>query len=221
MSDELQGAPDADALSTRSLAAKREYVRGLERRADPEALSLLVECLCDESWYLRELAEAAFKRLGAGHVHILLPLLDQGLWFTRASVARICGQLGYRKAAAELFRLCDDPNATVVDEALSALVAIGNDGGSVAIARALHDMPPDLRSRRARAIADRDRDLAERAERMQSNEDLMTAEDPATLGDDHPMVRASEEGVEWEVLTGPAKASPAPAEQGTEQRGEG
>ena len=36
-----------DALNSRGLAGKREYVRGLEQRRDDEALSLLVECLCD------------------------------------------------------------------------------------------------------------------------------------------------------------------------------
>ena len=74
-----------DALNTRNLAAKREYVRGLEQRRDPEAISLLVECLCDESWFLRQLAEQAFLRLGAEGAAVLLPLLEQGLWFTRSS----------------------------------------------------------------------------------------------------------------------------------------
>ena len=44
-SDEKHLQPkDYDALTTRSLSAKREYVRGLEQRRDPEAISLLVEC---------------------------------------------------------------------------------------------------------------------------------------------------------------------------------
>ena len=38
----------SDAMSSRGLAGKRDYVRSLEQRRDDEALSLLVECLCDE-----------------------------------------------------------------------------------------------------------------------------------------------------------------------------
>ena len=38
---------------------------------------------------------------------------------------------------------------------------------------------------------------------MIRNEELMNADEQATLSDDSPAVRASEEGVEWEVLTGP------------------
>jgi hypothetical protein len=55
-----------DAMNARGLAGKRDYVRSLEQRRDEEAMSLLVECLCDESWYLRELAENALLRLGPG-----------------------------------------------------------------------------------------------------------------------------------------------------------
>lgn len=203
-----------DALNARGLSAKREYVRGLEQRADEEAMSLLVECLCDESWYLRELAEEAFLRLGLDHVQVLLPHLEQGLWFTRTSVARICGRLGYRAAAPGLLRICDDQNATVVEAAYDALVEIGRGGGSLAVASALHRLPPDVRGRRLAPIATRDRDLAERVGRMQANDELMAAEDPASMGDDHPLVRASEEGVEWEVLTSPAETPAAPAERG-------
>src|SRR5512136_1011464 len=94
-----------DALNTRSLAAKREYVRGLEQRRDTEAMSLLVECLCDESWYLRQLAEQAFLNLGSPGAALLLPLLEEGLWFTRTSAAEILGKLGYPPAVPGLLRL--------------------------------------------------------------------------------------------------------------------
>src|SRR5947207_3833755 len=116
----------ADVLNTRSLASKREYVRGLEQRGDAEALSLLVECLCDDSWYLRELAEEAFLKLGDRGADALLPLLDRGVWFTRSSSARVLGRLGYRGAVPGLFRLTDDANDTAADAARDALVAIGN-----------------------------------------------------------------------------------------------
>jgi len=75
MSDDKYGqSRPLDVLNARGLTAKREYVRGLEQRRDPEAISLLVECLCDESWYLRELAESALLRLGERAGETLLPL---------------------------------------------------------------------------------------------------------------------------------------------------
>ena len=134
-----------DAMNPRGLAAKREYVRGLEQRGDPESLSLLVECLCDESSYLRDLAEGAFLRLGPQVAPVVMPLLEQGLWFTRTSVAGILGRFGYRPAVPALMRLAEDKNRTVSEAACESLVAIGRGGGAFRIAHILHRMPPDLR----------------------------------------------------------------------------
>jgi HEAT repeat protein len=199
-----------DALNPRGLAGKREYVRGLEQRRDEEALSLLVECLCDESWFLRDLAEEAMLRIGDRGVSVLIPLLEQGLWFTRTSAARIVGKLGRRDAVPMLLRLTEDANATVADAARSALMLIGRSNGAIAVARALHRLPPDLRRRRFDELSTRDRHLGERIDRMMRNDDLMADKHGDRLSDDCAEVRASEEGVEWEVLTAPAPKEPRP-----------
>jgi HEAT repeat protein len=214
MTDESYAPRTLDALSQRGLSAKREYVLGLELRADEAALSLLVECMCDESWYLRELAEQAFGRMGEPAAGVLLPLLDQGLWYTRSSAARVLGSIGYRPAVAGLLRLTEDPNHTVAEEARDALVAIARRQGAVRVAWALHRMPPDRRRARLDEIAARDRGLAERVDRLMRTDELMAVENADLLSDDSAMVRANEEGVEWEVLTGPPKARPHAAGPG-------
>jgi HEAT repeat protein len=201
--DKFSQARSDDILNARGLSAKRDYVHGLERRADAEALSLLVECLCDESWYLRDLAEEAFLRMAERGAAVLLPLMEQGLWFTRTSAARVLGRLGYRPAVPGLLRLADDPNATVAAAARESLMAIGHQRGAVSLAHALHRAAPDVRRRRFDEISARDRALYERLERMMRNDELMNLEDPGALTDDHELVRSSEEGVEWELLTGP------------------
>ena len=206
--DKISASKAMDALNARGLAGKREYVRSLEQRSDEEALSLLVECLCDESWYLRELAEDALMRIGERATTVLLPLLEQGLWYTRASAARVLGRFGRRDAVDGLMRLTEDGNASVAEAAREALVMIGHHGGAVSLARALHGMPPDLRRRRADGIALRDRPLADRIERLMRTEELMSDEHGAALSDDSPEVRAVEDGLEWEVLTGPARNAP-------------
>ena len=193
-----------DAMNPRGLAAKREYVRGLEQRRDPESLSLLVECLCDESWYLRDLAERAFLRLGEEAAPVLLPLLEQGLWFTRTSAAGILGRFGYRPAVPALIRLAEDKNRTVIEAACDSLVAIGHARGAFRIAHVLHRQAPDVRRRRLQDLARRDSALAGSIERMMASDELMVIEDDGALSDDSPVVRGSVEGVEWEVLTSPA-----------------
>jgi len=124
VSDDKHTSRALDALNTRGLAGKREYVRGLEQRRDEEALSLLVECLCDESAYLRELAEDALLKIGARATPVLLPLLDQGLWYTRSSAARVLGRLARHDAIPGLTQLAGDANASVRDAAREALARI-------------------------------------------------------------------------------------------------
>lgn len=203
-----------DALNSRGLTGKREYVRGLEQRSDAEAISLLIECLCDESWYLRDQAEQALIRIGPSVAEVLLPLLEQGLWFTRTSTARVLGHFGHRPAVPGLLRLGEDANATVAGAARDALVAIGRAGGSIRLAQALHGLPPDARRRRFDEVAAEDRHLGERIARMMRNEELMSAEGGDALSDDSAVVRASEEGLEWEVLTGPPATRAAPEDGG-------
>ncbi|HKQ56424.1 MAG TPA: HEAT repeat domain-containing protein, partial [Candidatus Eisenbacteria bacterium] len=213
--DKFSQSKPFDALNSRGLTGKREYVQSLEQRADPEALSLLIECLCDESWYLRDQAEGALRRMGPRVADVLLPLLEQGLWFTRTSAARVLGGFGHRPAVPGLLRLAEDVNEGVADTARASLVAIGRAGGSIAIAIALHGLPPDARRLRFEELAALDRPLSERVERMMRNEELMARDGAEMLSDESEAVRASEEGVVWEVLTGPprsaAPAEPAPA----------
>ena len=206
--DKFSQSKPFDALNSRGLTGKREYVRSLEQRADPEALSLLIECLCDESWYLRDQAEGALTRIGPGVADILLPLLEQGLWFTRTSAARVLGRFGHRPAVPGLLRLAEDANETVADTARASLVAIGRAGGAIRIALSLHGLPPDVRRRRFDELAALDQHLGDRVGRMIRNEELMAQSGGDALSDESDAVRASEDAAE--VATGPPPPVPAP-----------
>jgi len=75
-------------------------------------------------------------------------------------------------------------------------------------ARALNGMPPDLRRRRLEEIVERDRQLGDRVDRMTRHDELMAEELGSDLSDESPIVQAVEDGLEWEVLTGPARQVP-------------
>jgi HEAT repeat protein len=213
MADERSGVDRVtDATSSRGLAGKRDYVRSLEQRRDEAAPGLLVECLCDESGYLRELAEAALLRIGERAGPALLPLLFQGLWFSRASAARVLGSLGYAPAAGPLLKLTGDSVGAVVREGYLALVALGQRGGSARVAWELHRLPPGERDRRLARLYELDRDLGERLARLLGLEELMSLSDPAALRDDSPRVRAGNAAGGWDapVTRTVAQASPGP-----------
>lgn len=211
--DKYSSAKPFDALSARSLAGKREYVRGLEERPEEEKLSLLVECLCDESWFMRELAEGALNRCGESAVPALIPLLGQGLWYTRASAARVLGRLGSRRSIPQLLAMMDDANATVVDAAALALADVARRGGAAALARALYRLPAEAKQRDLAHMSGKDRSLGDRLAKLLANAELMQLDIDEPPADDSPIVRQSEEGVEWEVLTGPPPV-PAPKRDG-------
>jgi len=204
MSDEAFGTlRPFDALSPRGLAGKREYVLDLERRADPDAIALLVECLIDESGYLRDLAGGALVRVGAPAAPIL-PLLSHGLWFTRGSAARTLGRLGARDAARSLANLLSDSNESVTGEAVQALISIARAGGAVHVARALFVRPEVERTRALREARARDADVARRFEELFRDRDLMLAAEDELLGHDTAL-KPGDDGVAWEILTGDAK----------------
>jgi len=198
-----QGKP-FDTLNTRGLTAKREQVRELELRGDDESIARLIECLSDESWYLRDQAEQALGRVGGRAAGRLVPLLSQGLWYTRASAARILGRIGCGDAVPALFELTEDANDTVGASAFDALIEVGRQRGAIRLAHALHRMPPDARQTRLDEINRRDASLGERLRRLMRSDELMGVESVRGLDDDSAAVKASEEGVEWEVLTGPS-----------------
>ena len=182
-----------EALSARGLAGKRDYVRSLEQRQDEQGLTLLVECLSDESGYLRELAEAALAKIGERGGPPLLPLLRQGLWYARSSAARALGGMAYAPGAGALLELVEDRVDAVAREAAAALAAIGAHGGAARIAWELHRAPAERRAARLQRLRARDVTLALRVERLLGAEHLMAHPDPDGLRDDAPLVRAWEE----------------------------
>jgi HEAT repeat protein len=185
--------------SARGLAGKRDYVRSLEQRRDEQAVILLVDCLRDESGYLRELAEAALAKLGehddrtASAGAQLLPLLRQGLWYARVSAARALAGLVYLPAAGPLLAMAEDDVDAVAREAAATLAAIGAHGGAARIAWELHRMPDERRTVRLGRLRARDSALAARVLRLLTAERIMSHPDPDQLRDDAPIVRAWEE----------------------------
>lgn len=210
MSDERAGAGRiSESMSMRGLAGKRDYVRSLESRRDEESLSLLVGCLGEESWYLRELAESALLKIGDRCGPALLPLLGQGLWFSRSSAARVLGRIAHVPAAGPLVKLTFDRVETVVGDAYAALILLASQGGSARVAWELLQLEPERRGERLDRLLKLDRALGERLLRLQQLEPLKSRTDGEGLRDDAPWVRASEEGVEWDVIPSPPPVRPA------------
>ena len=187
-----------DALSPRGLAGKREYVIDLEKKGDESAIALLVECLADESGYLRDLAAAALVRVSSPAAP-MLPLLASGLWYTRLSAVRTLGRLAAREAAGPLSGLLSDANHSVQIETIEALASIARAGSEVHVARALFARSEAERARAVRELRLRDAETTRRLEELFRDRDLMSAPEHELLTPEG--ARPSEDGVAWELLT--------------------
>jgi len=211
MADETpNGRGMPDPLDSRRLAGSRDYVRSLEHRTDADSLARLVECLSADSSYLRELAEAALLRRGVAVTDALMPLLGQGLWFTRASAARVLGRLGHTAAMPGLLRLSRDSVATVAADACAALVALSRAGNAARLAWELHRLGSPLRPEALGGIRRVDAAVATRLETLMRIEPLMQRSDPDALRDDASFVREFEEGVAWVPPPVPQEPAQAP-----------
>ncbi len=189
-----------DALSPRGLAGKREYVVELEKKGGEGAMLQLVECLNDESGYLRDLAGAALVRLGAPAAP-LVPLLSSGLWYARGSALRTLARLGDASCAGAICALLGDNNQGVRAEAVAALVALARSVDEVRVARALHGAPDAQRAAALRDMAAAAPDVAQRLGRLLADRDLMLAEEHELLPRSPHARPGSEEGVAWDILT--------------------
>jgi hypothetical protein len=194
----------SDALSPRGLAGKREYVQELEKRGDESAQRLLVECLADESGYLRDLAAAALVRLAAPAAPIL-PLLHSGLWYTRTSAVKTLGRLGASEAARPLSTLLSDQNHGVRLDVIDALVAIARAGHDVHVARALYARSEAERAWAVRDLRVRDGRVGARMEELFRDKDLMSAADHELLPPQK--AKPGDDGVAWDLLTGVAEGA--------------
>ncbi len=205
MTDDKYGPAAAlDALNSRGLAGKREYVRALEQRRDARRCRCWSNACATSrgtcaSWPRRRSCASASRG----------PLRCAAARPGAVVHARQCRAgaraLGYRPGGAgTAARSPRTPTDRGARRRAMRWSRSAHAGGSVRIAHALHRLPPEMRRRRLDELA-RARPSARRAlERLMRNDELMTAEGTRRArATTVPWCAPAEEGVEWEVLTGP------------------
>jgi len=164
MSDRLEAGRTLEALRRKNLEGKKAFIEELKLQRTPKSVSLLLEILCDESWYLRELAIAAIAESGEIAVPPLRNILDSGLWYTRAAAGRALGLLGDGASAGGILSLLDEPNRTVREAAVAAIQTLAERGGTDALCRSLHEASYERAAGRLSVLRRIDPDLSDRLE---------------------------------------------------------
>ena len=164
MDDKLESGRTIEALRKKNLEGKKTFIDELRRQKSPKSVALLLEILCDESWYLRELAIAGLVEAGDLATGPLRHVLASGLWYTRAAAARALGRMGCAAASSEILNLLDESNRTVREAAVDAVQAMSNAGALESLCVALAQESRELRAARLLPIAAAAPDLAARLE---------------------------------------------------------
>lgn len=161
--DRIESGRAIEALRRKNLEGKRAFIEEL-RQTDPKAISLLLEILCDESWFLRELALKSLVEIGEPARVPLRGILSSGLWYTRAAAVRALGRMGDAASAPHILDMLEDTNRTAREAGLEAMRSLAAAGQVVALGRALGAMAPELRGARLATIERVDPDLARQVE---------------------------------------------------------
>ena len=159
--DELDGGRILERLRLKNLAGKKNLIEDLKNRKSQRSVSLLVEMLQDESWYLREQAVKALTDAGDEARGPVLELLRNGLWFARASAARVLGKIGDGGDADSLIDCLMDSNMTVQGAAASALIDIARSASVADIASPLAARSQDVKDKAISCIRLLDADVAD------------------------------------------------------------
>lgn len=158
--EELDGDKLLDRLRLKNVAGKRNLIEDLKKRKSQRSISLLVEMLQDESWYLREQAVKALSEAGPEAREPVSVLLENGLWYTRAAAAKVLGEVGGEGEVERLVDCLTDSNMTVQGAAAAALVRISKASSVEVLARALASRPHQAKQRALSCLRILDRELA-------------------------------------------------------------
>lgn len=162
--EELDRSRILERLRLQNISGKRNVIEDLKKRKGQRSVSLLVEMLQDESWYVREQAVKALGEAGDEAKEPLLKLLDDGLWYTRAAAAKVLGRIGGRDATEKLAACLLDSNMTVQGAAATALIDIAKSASVDDLAAALGSRSPDERGKAVSCLRLLDREVAQGVE---------------------------------------------------------
>lgn len=116
-----QKDPVEQLLRSKDVSLRMKAVDILAEKRD---LPRLVSLLFSESWHVREKAAKALASFGNEVSNLVLPLLNEGYWYVRASAAYIVGEIQEEKSFERLKNMLNENNRTVRAQAAFALAKI-------------------------------------------------------------------------------------------------
>ena len=108
-------------LKSPNIKRKIKAINALGEINTKQSQTTLLKALSDESWHIRNAASYAIAKLGNKIFEDVAKLMQNGVWFVRASAAVVFGELGNIEAIPYLIPYFDDSNATLRNNVREAI----------------------------------------------------------------------------------------------------
>lgn len=112
-------------LKSPNIKRRLKAINALGELNTKQSQTALLKALTDESWHIRNAAAYAIINVGDKIFDDIVKLMQDGVWFVRASAAIVFGELGNLEAIPYLIPYFNDTNATLrsnVREALRKII---------------------------------------------------------------------------------------------------
>jgi len=114
-----------DDLKSPNIKRRIKAISKIGELNTKQSQTVLLKALSDESWHIRDAAAHAIVKLGDKIFDDIVKLMEEGVWFVRASAAVVFGELGRMEAIPYLIPYFNDSNITLkgnVREALRKII---------------------------------------------------------------------------------------------------
>ncbi len=116
-------------MKSKNLKEKIRIIEELAKDDSPKSIQHLISFLSSPSWSIREKVSEVLGTKGEKILDKLFNLLEEGVWYTRATVAKTMGNIGSLNAITILLKHCEDSNLVVKQNVVEALKKIVEKNG--------------------------------------------------------------------------------------------
>uniref|UniRef100_A0A7C4UFW1 HEAT repeat domain-containing protein n=1 Tax=candidate division WOR-3 bacterium TaxID=2052148 RepID=A0A7C4UFW1_UNCW3 len=111
-------------IRSKNLKEKMKLIEDLGKEDSPKALQQLISLLSSSSWSIRDKVTEILATKGEKILDKLINLLEEGIWFTKASAAKTLGNIGSIQSLPHLLKFIDDNNSVVRENVYEAIKKI-------------------------------------------------------------------------------------------------
>lgn len=116
-------------MKSKNIKEKIRLIEELAKDDNPKSVQYLLSFLSSPSWTIREKTSEVLGTKGEKILDKLLTLLEEGVWYTRATAAKTIGNIGSANVMNHLLKHSEDNNQVVKESVLESIKKIVEKNG--------------------------------------------------------------------------------------------